>query len=60
MSVLPVAWSSCLMVETAEVGLMAGEMGWMAGEMELTVAEMELMAGVALRRVKTIVPAASD
>ena len=51
-SVLPVAWSSCLMVETAEMGLV-GAMEWM-------VAEMELMAGVVLRRVKTIVPAASD
>jgi hypothetical protein len=59
-SVVPAAWSSCLMVESAEVGLMAGEMGWMAGEMELMVAEMELTAGVALRRVKTILPAASD
>ena len=45
-SVLPVAWSSCLIVETAEMGLMAGE--------------MELMAGAVQRRVKTIVPAASD
>ena len=52
-SALPVAWSSCLMVETAEMGLMAGGMGWMA-------AEMELMAGAVQRRVKTIVPAASD
>ena len=34
-------------------GLMAGGMGWMA-------AEMELMAGAVQRRVKTIVPAASD
>ena len=51
-SVLPVAWSSCLIVETAEMGLV-GAMEWM-------VAEMELMAGAVQRRVKTIVPAASD
>jgi hypothetical protein len=31
MSVPPVVWSSCLLVETAEMGLMAGEMGLMAG-----------------------------
>ena len=59
MLVLPVAWSSCLMVETAEMGL-ADAMEWMVAEMELMVAEMELMAGAVQRRVKTIVPAASD
>ena len=50
MLVLPVAWSSCLMVETAEMGLMAGE--------------MELMAGAVLnkdlRPHKTTVLAAND
>ena len=56
MLVLPVAWSSCLMVETAEMGLV-GAMEWM-------VAEMELMAGAVLnkdlRPHKTTVLAAND